>query len=87
MKKETKLFIAVAVVVVIILAVMYYLKGKAQERASKDFVDYVHGNTPQNIEYPALRDLVGFDEGDILNYKGNRFKANLVNNRWDLIPA
>ena len=76
MSKKTIFIILIAIAIV----AFFYFKNKVKFSVSKG------EKTPgqdANIEYPEARDIVGFDEGDKLTFKGNQFIV--ANGAWELV--
>jgi uncharacterized protein YpmB len=83
MKKENKIAIIVVVLLAIFIGGYFYYKKTVAPLAGEK-TDSTPGIDPK-IEYPSLRDLSGFDQGDVLTYKGKSFRANIDGGTWDLI--
>ena len=92
MKKEVK----IAIALLIIGAIGYFLyksyKFSSNPIGMNDTASdslSIPGIIPESISgeiiYPNKADLSGFDQGDILTFKGHHFTANVDKNKWELI--
>ena len=84
MKKETKIAIIIIVVIAIAVAGYFFYRKATNPFGTTDTSSSAVPVDPK-VEYPSVKDLDGFDQGDVLTYKGKSFRANVDAGTWDLI--